>query len=544
MIPSKTIEQTLKIAPIISSEMANALMLWDDLYKNKAPWLSTATASNPVEIISLGLPAMIASEKARTAVIEMKSEITVPTKTKVVDNPEYQPPGVDAFNNPTLGKGSPTMVKEVKSGPEERAKWLNEKYQEKVIDKIRTQLEYGIAKGGLVIKPYVVMVNETNSKGEETGKKVPDIEIDFIHADAFYPLAFNASGDITEAAFVQTKTDKEYTYRKLEYHKLVNNKVIVKNRAFKAVNDNNTQLNTGSDTELGKEIPLSEVPEWKDLKPERTIANVDRLLFAYFKMPEANTIDPMSPLGVSGYSRAVDLIKQADIQFSRLMWEYQATEAAIDIDRDALLDVNDRQGGTHYVNPILQQRLFRPIDLGESNTYEPYLPTIRDASLISGLNTILMRIEDVCAISRGTISDASVEAKTATEIKILKNRTYEANNNIQQALQRALEDVVYIMNVYATLYDIVKDGKYEASFEWDDSVLVDMDTELNKRLSLYQQGIVSKLELRMWYFGETEAQAREALQKVQDESKQDMETNMMAEQMSGGQNFQKNDEMV
>ena len=542
MIPSKTIESTLKITPVISNEMSKALELWSDMYVNKMPWISKPTVSNPVEIISLGLPAMIATEKARTAVLEMKSEITVPTKTKVVDNPEYIPPGVDEFNNPTLGKGSPTMVKEIKNGPEDRAKWLNERYQEKVLKKIRTQLEYGIAKGGLVIKPYVVMINETNNKGEETGKKVPDIEVDFIQADAFYPLAFNASGDITEAAFVQTKTDKEFTYRKLEYHKLINNKVIVKNRAFRAMNDNN-QLNTGSESELGKEIPLTDVPEWKDLKPERTIANVDRLLFAYFKMPEANTIDPLSPLGVSGYSRAVDLIKQADIQFSRLMWEYQATEAAIDIDRDALLDVNDRQGNTHYVNPILQQRLFRPIDLGESNTYQPYLPAIRDASLVNGLNTILMRIEDVCAISRGTISDASVEAKTATEIKILKNRTYEANNNIQQALQRALEDVVYIMDVYATLYNIVKDGNYEASFEWDDSVLVDVDEELNKRLSLLQQGLMSKLELRMWYFGETEAQAREALDKVDEENRHQMEENIMGQKAMGESEPPQNDEM-
>lgn len=543
MIPSKTIEQTLKIAPVISNDMANALELWSDMYVNKSPWLSKATASNPVEIVSLGLPAMIAAEKARTAVLEMQSEITVPVQVKTEDNPDYQPPKVDKDGNPTLSKGSPTITKEIKQGASDRAEWLNERYQEKIIKKLRTQLEYGIAKGGLVIKPYVIMKSETNDRGEETGKKVPDIEVDFIQADAFYPLAFNAGGDITEAAFVQTKVDKDYTYRKLEHHKLINNKVVVNNRAFRATNTSNTQLNTSSETELGKEIPLTEVPEWAGLKPQQTIANVDRLLFAYFKMPEANTVDPLSPLGVSGYSRAIELIKQADIQFSRLLWEYQATEAAIDIDRDALLDVGDRAGGTHYVNPILQQRLFRPIDLGESNTYQPYLPAIRDASLISGLNAILMRIEDVCAISRGTISDASVEAKTATEIKILKHRTYEANNNIQQALQHALEDVAYILNVYATLYNIVKDGKYDVNFEWDDSVLVDVDEELNKRMTLLQQGLMSKLELRMWYFGETETQAREALNKISEESKADMEENMMAQQAFGEQQKPKNDEM-
>ena len=98
------------------------------------------------------------------------------------------------------------------------------------------------------------------------------------------------------------------------------------------------------------------------------------------------------------------------------------------------------------------------------------------------------------------------------------------------------------MNVYATLYNIVKDGKYEASFEWDDSVLVDVDEELNKRMTLLQQGIMSKIELRMWYFGETEAQAREALAKVRDESKEEMEDNIIAQQAMGEQEQPKNTE--
>lgn len=541
MIPSKTIEQTLKIAPVISNDMANALTLWSDMYSNQAPWLRQATTGNPVEIVSLGLPALIASEKARTATLEMVSEIKVPTEQKTMENPDYKPAGVDDQGNPVLAQGNPTITKDVPKGSDERANWLNDRYQDKVIKKIRTQLEYGIAKGGLVIKPYIVQKIKMNEKGQPTNQVEPDIEVEFIQADAFYPLAFDGSGKITEAAFVQTKVDKEFTYRRLEHHKLEGTKVTVRNRAFRATNTN-VQTNTGSETDLGKEIALTEVPEWRDIKPEQSITNVDRLLFAYFRMPEANTIDTLSPLGVSGYSRAVELIKQADIQFSRLLWEFQATEAAIDIDRDALLDVDDRQGHSHYVNPILQQRLFRPIDLGESNTYQPYLPSIRDASLVNGLNSILMRIEDNCAISRGTISDANVEARTATEIKALKNRTYEANANIQRALQTALEDVIYIINVYATLYDIVKDGEYEANFEWDDSVLVDVDEELNKRLSMMQQGLVSKVELRMWYFGETETQARAALDKIQQENRAQMQDNIMQERALG-QNEPEDDEL-
>ena len=42
-----------------------------------------------------------------------------------------------------------------------------------------------------------------------------------------------------------------------------------------------------------------------------------------------------------------------------------------------------------------------------------------------------------------------------------------------------------------------------------------------------QNGLTSKLENRMWYFGETEAQAREALAKIAEENNKEQESEMM-----------------
>ncbi len=161
-----------------------------------------------------------------------------------------------------------------------------------------------------------------------------------------------------------------------------------------------------------------------------------------------------------------------------------------------------------------------------------------------------MRIEDALSMSRGTLSDATQEAKTATELKILKQRAYQANKRIQDALEEQLKNVVYVMDVYCTLYNMVGDvnmspqgepldnnkGQWDISFEWDDSILTDFDEELNKRLTLMQNGIMSKLELRMWYCGETERQAQEALLKVQDDSMQSMEENLILQSNMAAQN--------
>lgn len=528
MIGVNTIQKTLHIEPIISSKMVNAIELWSLMYEDNSPWLQEPTLADPVKVTSLGLPAFIASEKARMATIEMKSEITTPTESVTEANPNYEPPAVDEDGNLQISNEPEFITKEVILGDTARAEYLNTQYT-KVKNKIRNQLEYGIAKGGLVIKPYIV-ISDITTDGENTAtenniRQDVDIEFDYIHADNFFPIAFDGSGKITEAAFVQVKTDKSTVYTRLEYHKLQNNMVTVTNLAFKK--ENRTQPSTTDfDSDLGEQINLTEVPEWADLQPVTQIGNVDRLLFAYFKMPEANTIEAHSPLGVSGYSRAVKLIKEADLQYSRMLWEFQGGELAIDIDRDALNTVEDEEKNTYEIPNMLQARLMRKVDLGNSETYQVFNPTYRDASLINGLNNILMRIEDVCALSRGTLSDVAAEARTATELKILKQRSYSANAEIQKALEDALKDLVYVMDIYCTLYEVTAPGEYDISFEWDDSILVDVETELNKRITLMQNGLASKLETRMWYFGETERQAREALNNVSQENKQSMEENL------------------
>lgn len=554
MIGARTIEQKLHVAPVISSQMEEAIQLWSDMYKGQAPWLKEPTFDDPTRIVSLGLPSMIASEKARTALIEFQSEITTPTEEVEVANPDYKEPEPDEWGN-VLPSMTPEFITEDKPiSDTARAKFLDEQYK-KLKKQLRKELEYGIAKGGLVIKPYVVvdkalkpeLVKTKNQKqnkeqnqastskpnGEE--KTTATLEFDFIQADSFYPLAFDASGRITEAAFLQTKTEKDIIFRRLEYHKWEGNTVTVMNMAFKSNNNQNQGDMSGLD--LGQEVSLKEIPEWKDLPEKTTIQNVSKPLFAYFKMPEANTVDTTSPLGVSGYSRAANLIKDADMQYSRLLWEYEAGEMAIDIDRDAMNFVEGPNGEGHTVMNHLQRRLFRPIDLGESDTYQPYAPTLRDTQYIQGLNTILMRIEDVTGLSRGTISDAAQEARTATELKILKQRSYQANADIQEALEDTLKDVIYIMDVYCDLYEITPDGEYDVNFEWDDSIITDVDAELGKRITLMQNQLTSRLENRMWYFGETERQAQEALQKIDEEGMNEMENDLaiQANQMNMGQ---------
>ena len=91
MIGSRTLEQTLHVSPIISSEMENAIQLWSDMYKGNPPWVHEPTWEDPSRVVSLGIPALIASEKARTALLEFSSEVTTPIEEVEIENSNWIP---------------------------------------------------------------------------------------------------------------------------------------------------------------------------------------------------------------------------------------------------------------------------------------------------------------------------------------------------------------------------------------------------------------------------------------------------------------------
>jgi len=262
---------------------------------------------------------------------------------------------------------------------------------------------------------------------------------------------------------------------------------------------------------LGHEVPLTNVPRWAGIAPEAILSGVERPLFAYFRMPFANSIDPGSPLGVSVYARATDLIKEADTQYSRMLWEFESGQRALYVDVTACK--TDRRTN----EPVIPfKRLMRMLSLGGANGsyFQEWTPTLREENILRGLDSLFSRIEDACGIARGTFSQApeytSSGARTATELKIMRQRTYATILDVQTALQDALEQLVWAMDQWATRGELAPEGEYEMLFEFDDSVVVNRQEEFMERMQLVTAGVMQPWELRAWYLGEDEATAKKA----------------------------------
>lgn len=339
--------------------------------------------------------------------------------------------------------------------------FLNEQYQV-AIDNIRNYTQFACAEGGVIFKPYL-----------NNGK----ISVDFVKADEFYPVAFK-DNQMTACIFLDTKTIGDNVYTKVEYHSLVNTDYTIMNKLFKKKSYNGY---VGADQSLGNEVLLTEVEEWAQLAPMGTLKNVEKPLFAYFKMPFANTIDSNSPLGVSVFAPiSDDILKKADEQYSRIDWEYKGSELAIDVDITTIK--KDEHG--NEILPVGKERLFRKLDIDgtdETKNYNVFSPNIRDISLYNGLQHQLRTIEFLIGLAYGTISDPNTIDKTATEIEMNKQNSFQTVSDMQKSQKSALKTLAYGMAYWGMLAKLpVKpiDVEKDIEFNYGDSIITNKDDML------------------------------------------------------------------
>jgi len=381
-------------------------------------------------------------------------------------------------------KVSEAVVVEYKSTCDEP--FINSVYQ-KFLKNIQTNVEYMIGKSCIFFKPYY-----SNRK----------IKINVVQADKFIPVSFSDDGDLLSCIVVDQITKESDIYTRLEYNQLVDNKLIIKNIAYKGRKGGVT---------LETKINLSSVDKWKDLQIESTIEGVDKILGGFATTKLANTIDNSSPLGMPIYHKALGTLEEIDKQFSRILWEYEGTELAIDVDQTVLMPLENGR----FKIPKRKERLFRKLSFDEAKdkTYNIFSPEIRDNPLFNGLDEYYRQVEIQCHLEHGTLSKPEKMQKTATEMKQAKQSYYITVSNIQAAMQQAFDDLIYGIYVLCKLYNIPVRSSYIVEHDWDDSILVDKESQRNQALIERNNDITSDVQYIMDTKGYKEKEAIEYVKK-------------------------------
>ena len=98
-------------------------------------------------------------------------------------------------------------------------------------------------------------------------------------------------------------------------------------------------------------------------------------------------------------------------------------------------------------------------------------------------------------------------------MKTSRQRSYATVTSIQRSLERSLDDLAKAVDSLATLYGLAPEGDYNVAYVWDDSIVVDTDTEREKDRADVRDGLMLPWEYRVKWYGETEEKARATLDK-------------------------------
>lgn len=356
---------------------------------------------------------------------------------------------------------------------------------QRMLPMLRRRLDYALAMGGLLFKPYWTPSG---------------LRLDLVTQNEFLPLHYT-DDHCTSAACPETITIGKTSYTRIEVH--------VYDEAARTHTIDNYCFRSDNPDFLGQPCDLAEVDLWASILPHKVFPGVSAPLFAVFQVPDSNSVDPESPLGISCFADSVDDIRDVDIQWERILWELESSERAIDASEDLF-----RYKEGQPVLPKGRERMFRTFSTNPntgSGIFETFSPEIRDASQFNALNEMLRRVENGCGLSYGTLSRVDTTDKTAEEILSSKQRSYDRVSDIQTALRTALEGTVQAMQFLRDYYENQPRADASLTCTFGDGVFEDTDKEYTRRMQMVTAGLLSKVEFLMWYFDCDEDTARQKL---------------------------------
>ena len=249
------------------------------------------------------------------------------------------------------------------------------------------------------------------------------------------------------------------------------------------VRNGNITITQRFSDERGNPIPVPDF--WENIELEKTITNVDRVLFGYLKSPVNNRkID--DKYGVPITYGCDDTIKEIKDTMKQLLDEYKLKRPFVGADstmfngKDAL--------------PL--NGLFKKIDSGEDSFFEVFDPQFRDYTI--RLQELFRRLEHEIGTSAGILSEVQTQNATATEIRRAMYDTFTIVDDMRSNVEKAIEDFIYSANVLANAYNLTPQGEYELGFDWDYSLLEDSQETFNQLMSANNKGIISDIEVRQW----------------------------------------------
>jgi A118 family predicted phage portal protein len=363
---------------------------------------------------------------------------------------------------------------------------------------LRSQVEYALAMGGVVARPWY----------DQAAKKV---RIGWYTADMALPSAWDGkqlTGVVLIDRIVRDKDGNKTVYTKLESIQPNATGWMISTKLFKGTTEG----------QLGTEVPLSTIAQWADITP--MVPVLGRVCpFTYMATPWANNQDFNNPQGTSLFRDAMGNLAELDRVYTSLCWEIEAGRTRIFID-DSMIEIDPETGKDKLSS--LEKKLYRKMSSVEGkDLLEPYSPDLRVESLNAALKTQLSVACMACHLDAGAyVYDQAANAITATEVRTKQQQTYGTILDIQmQMIQPFVAQLVDNVRAVQDLYETQAiPEEILLGFDFGDSILVDEESDRVNAQSEVTAGLRSKLAYLMEYRGMTETQALAEIERIKVET--------------------------
>ena len=282
---------------------------------------------------------------------------------------------------------------------------------------------------------------------------------DYVLPGQFGITAKDDNGEITGAIFASHTSQGKDHFTRLEYHRFDGDTYIVTNKAFK------NQIDVSNKYTLGNQVPLASVDAWADMQEEVRIANLESPLFAYFRIPGSNTVDPSSPLGLSVFANALEELKAIDVAISRKNTEVEDSKHITFVGQTIIQNAQNRK----IEMPRFVKGLGMGINDSDTSAVHEHVAQLLTDARIKDINFDLSMAGVKCGFSEGVfVMDGQTGMITATQVEADDRDTILTIKADRDALKDAIEQAVQGADALITLYNLAPLAEYELNFNFGD----------------------------------------------------------------------------
>ena len=357
-------------------------------------------------------------------------------------------------------------------------------------------------KAALGTAAYVARV--VDQPVSDSGEMLPDggarIVLDYVTAEHIYPLAWQ-NGMVTSCAFASELTRGGHAYLYLQIHrKDTDGTYVIENRMYRA------------DNGLLEDARLDEVEGYERIAPTVYTGSAQRQ-FVIDRLNLVNNLNPSLPTGVAVFANALDVLRGVDIAYDSYVNEFLLGKRRVLVQPS----VSRYEGGQPIFDPEDVAYYVLPEDVADSAAITPIDMPLRTAEHNIGIQDQLNLLSSKCGFGETYYRFSGGNVATATQVISENSTMFRTIKKHEVVLFSVIEELCRILlRLGNTAMNAGLNENVKVSIAFDDSIIVDTESQRAQDRQDVNMGVMSVLEYRMKWYGEDETTAKKMLPKMDD----------------------------